>query len=75
MSSSYLQSTEMHIDTPRQRPVLLRLQVLLDDAMAVSRAINDNTFEDVQPLSGESYRFISDQLKEIDHILLRASHG
>tara|TARA_Y100000361_G_scaffold118287_1_gene109644 strand:- start:169 stop:300 length:132 start_codon:yes stop_codon:yes gene_type:complete len=43
--------------------------------MAVSRAINDNTFEDVQPLSGESYRFISDQLKEIDHILLRASHG
>ena len=65
----------MHIDTPRQRPVLLRLQVLLDDAMAVSRAINDNTFEDVQPLSGESYRFISDQLKEIDHILLRAYHG
>ena len=75
MSSSSLQSIEMHIDTPRQRPVLLRLQVLLDDAMAVSRAINDNTFEDVQPLSGESYRFISDQLKEIDHILLRASHG
>ena len=65
----------MHIDTPRQRPVLLRLQVLLDDAMAVSRAINDNTFEDVQPLSGEAYRFISDQLKEIDYILLRASHG
>ena len=54
---------------------MLRLQVLLDDAMAVSRAINDNTFEDVQPLSGEAYRFISDQLKETDYILLRASHG
>ena len=65
----------MHIDTPRQRPVLLRLQVLLDDVMAVSRAIDDNTFEDVQPLSGEAYRFISDQLKEIDHILFLASNG
>ena len=75
MSSSYLQSTEMHIDTPMQRPVLLRLQVLLDDALAVACAIDDNTFEDVQPLSGEAYRFISNQLKEIEHILFLASNG
>ena len=54
---------------------MLRLQVLLDDALAVACAIDDNTFEDVQPLSGEAYRFISNQLKEIEHILFLASNG
>jgi hypothetical protein len=65
----------MKLDTPRQRPVLLRLQVLLDDSMAVSRAIFDNTFEDVEPLPKETYEFISDQLKEIDEILLMSTDG
>ena len=55
--------------TKRQSPVLLRLQGLLDDTMAVSRAILDNTFEDVEPLPEDSYVFIRDQLLEIDRIL------
>ena len=55
--------------TERQAPVLLRLQGLLDETMAVSRAILDNTFEDVEPLPEHDYVFIRDQLLEIDRIL------
>jgi|TARA_Y100000015_G_C2364132_1_gene76686 hypothetical protein len=55
--------------TKRQSPVLLRLQSLLDDSMAVSRAILDNTFEDSKPLPEDDYVFIRDQLLEIDRIL------
>jgi len=55
--------------TKRQSPVLLRLQSLLDDSMAVSRAILDNTFEDSEPLPEDDYVFIRDQLLEIDRIL------
>ena len=59
----------MQQSTKRQSPVLLRLQGLLDDTMAVSRAILDNTFEDVVPLPEADYVFIRDQLLEIDRIL------
>jgi hypothetical protein len=55
--------------TERQFPVLLRLQSLLDETMAVSRAILDNTFEDVEPLPEDDYVFIRDQLVQIDQIL------
>ena len=34
--------------TVRQQPVILRLQALLEESLALSRAILDNTFEDVE---------------------------
>ena len=55
--------------TKRQSPVLLRLQSLLDDSMAVSRAILDNTFEDSKPLPEDDYVFIRDQLLEIHRLV------
>ena len=59
----------MQLHTVRQRPVIFRLQTLLDQSLAVSRAVLDNTHEDVEPLPESTYRFISGQLKEIDQIL------
>ena len=34
--------------TVRQQPVILRLQALLEESLALSRAVLDNTFEDVE---------------------------
>jgi len=59
----------MKLHTVRQRPVIFRLQTLLDQSLAVSRAVLDNTLEDVEPLPESTYEFISSQLKEIDQIL------
>jgi len=59
----------MKLHTVRQRPVIFRLQTLLDESLAVSRAVLDNTLEDVEPLPKSTYAVLSDQLKEIDRIL------
>jgi len=59
----------MNPHTVRQRPVIFRLQMLLDESLALSRAVLDNTFEDVEPLPESTYEFISSQLKEIDRVL------
>lgn len=55
--------------TVRQQPVILRLQALLEESLALSRAILDNTFEDVEPLPELTYELLSFKLKEIDQIL------
>lgn len=65
----------MKLHTVRQRPVIFRLQTLLDQSLAVSRAVLDNTFEDVEPLPESTYEFISGQLKEIDQILRLSAHA
>ncbi len=64
----------MQLHTVRQRPVIFRLQTLLDESLAVSRAVLDNTLEDVEPLPESTYEFISGQLKEIDQILRLSAH-
>lgn len=55
--------------TVRQQPVILRLQALLEESLALSRAVLDNTFEDVEPLPELTYELLSFKLKEIDQIL------
>ncbi|BAQ93681.1 hypothetical protein [uncultured Mediterranean phage uvMED] len=65
----------MKLHTVRQRPVIFRLQTLLDQSLAVSRAVLDNTLEDVEPLPESTYEFISGQLKEIDQILRLSAHA
>lgn len=65
----------MKLHTVRQRPVIFRLQTLLDQSLAVSRAVLDNTLEDVEPLPESTYEFISSQLKEIDQILRLSAHA
>jgi len=61
--------------TERQFPVMLRLQGLLDEMLAVSNAVLDNTFEDVEPLPKDDYKFVLNQLNEINQILFIASNG
>ena len=59
----------MNPHTVRQGPVILRLQALLEESLAVSDAVFDNTLEDVEPLPKSTYAFLSYKLKEIDQIL------
>jgi|TARA_B100000073_G_scaffold334727_1_gene327577 hypothetical protein len=59
--------------TERQVPVLLRLQSLLDEMQAVSNAVLDNTFEDVEPLPQDNYVLVREQLEQISHTLFIAT--
>jgi hypothetical protein len=59
----------MNPHTVRQGPVILRLQALLEESLAVSNAVFDNTLEDVEPLPKATYALLSFKLKEIDQIL------
>jgi len=53
--------------------VLLRLQSLLDEMQAVSNAVLDNTFEDVEPLPQDNYVLVREQLEQISHTLFIAT--
>jgi len=59
--------------TPRQAPVAAVMAFLLDQAEATARAIENNAFEDVEPLSDEAYRAWVNRLDMIVGVLTRAS--
>lgn len=59
--------------TPRQQPVAAVMAFLLDQAEATARAIENNAFEDGEPLSDEVSRAWINRLHLITGVLTRAS--
>jgi hypothetical protein len=59
--------------TPRQAPVAAVMAFLLDQAEAKARAIEDNAFEDGEPLSDEVSRDWINRLHMIAGVITRAS--